>query len=742
MKSSPPNSHQPIVAHALVRAGQSQRIGQALSPDKVIHWLMLVVGALVPTLVLVLTSQAQTPIPPSYKDLKYPPLREIQIPKVEESTLPNGLKIYLLENHELPLVRGLALVRTGNLFDPADKVGLASVTGSLIRSGGTTAKSGDQLDEELENIAASVESQIGESYGSVSFSTLKERTDEVLTTFHDVLTSPAFREDRLDLIKTQLRSGIARRNDDAHGISEREFDSLVYGPKTSYGWQEEYATLDNIKRDDVIKFYQRYYFPANIILAVQGDFSAPELKAKLEKLFASWNASQPAVPAFPPVDPKLSAPGIHVATKTDVTQTSLVLGHLGGELKDKDYPALEVMSDILGGGFQSRLFQKVRTQLGYAYEVSASWGADYDHPGLFQIASSTKSASTTETLKAIRAEVDRIRTSEVTAEELESAKQTVINGFIFNFDTPSKTLNRLLTYRYYGYPDDFIFQYQKAIQQVTRADILRVAKEYIDPAKFVVVAVGNPKDFGTPLTSLGLPVSDIDLTIPQPKRATAAAPTAAAGPPQPKGAALLAKMAQAMGGAAKLASVKDLTEKAELNLEAGPGGLKVSQTEFWIASGHYREENVLPFGKVLSYSDGKTGWVSSPQGVTPIPEPELKQVTFEMFRMWFPMLTGSDPNRTIQDEANGVIRLSDKSGNFLLLSIDPATGLPLSESYAEPGSTGSDVTETYADWQETNGVKLPRKVTITQNGKHFADVKVTSVMLDQGLTPEQLSKKP
>jgi zinc protease len=138
-----------------------------------------------------------TAIASSWKDLKYPALKEIQIPKVEESTLPNGLKVYLLENHELPLVRGLALVRTGNLFDPVDKVGLATITGSLIRSGGTAAKTGNQLDEDLENIAASVESQIGESYGSVSFSTLKERTAEVLGAFHDVLTGPAFREDRL-----------------------------------------------------------------------------------------------------------------------------------------------------------------------------------------------------------------------------------------------------------------------------------------------------------------------------------------------------------------------------------------------------------------------------------------------------------------------------------------------------------------------------------------------------------------
>ena len=686
-------------------------------------------------------------IPSSYKNLKYPPLKDIQIPKVDETTLPNGMKIYLLENHELPLVRGLALVRTGNLFDPADKIGLATVTGSLIRSGGTAAKSGDQIDEDLENIAASVESQIGESYGSVSFSTLKERTDEVLGTFHDVLTGPTFRQDKLDLIKTQLRSGIARRNDDAHGISQREFASLVYGPKTSYGWEMEYATLDNIKRDDVVKFYSRYFFPSNIILAVQGDFSAADMKAKLEKLFSSWNAQGQPVPPFPAVDPKLAQPGIHLATKTDVTQTSLIMGHLGGELKDKDYPALEVMSNILGGGFQSRLFSKVRTQLGYAYEVSASWGADYDHPGMFEIAGSTKSMSTTETLKAIDAEVQKIRTQEVTEEELNSAKQTVVNGFIFNFDTPAKTLNRLLTYRYYGYPDDFIFQYQKAVQQVTRADILRVAKQYVDPAKFVIIAVGNPKDFGTPLSAMGLPVSNIDLTIPAPAKA-AVSPAAAVGPAQnsptqPKGAQLLAKMAQAMGGEAKLAAVKDMTEKAELNLDPAAGGLQASQTEMWVGPAQYREENVLPFGKMITYSDGQTGWVSSPKGVAPIPDAERKQVSFEIFRTWFPLLTSAgDPNRKIEDEANGVVRISDKAGNSVLLAMDPATGLPLSEKYSEAGQQGEDVMETYGDWQDTDGVKLPHRITISQNGKHFADVKVSSVTINQGLTPEQISKKP
>jgi len=689
------------------------------------------------SLLLPLIALAQPTPPPSYKDLKFPPLKEIQIPKIDETTLPNGMKVYLLENHELPLVRGTALVRTGNLFDPADKVGLATVTGEVIRSGGTAAKTGDQIDEQLENIAASVESSIDESFGRITFSTLKERTDEVLGVFHDVITSPAFRDNKIELVKSQLRSGILRRNDDAPGISQREFTDLVYGPKTPYGWQMEYATLDNIKRDDIANFYKRYYFPSNIILAVQGDFSTAEMKAKIQSLFGSWNYSQPPVPAFPKVqsDPK---PGVYLATKTDVTQTNFTLGQLGGTLKDKDYPALEVMGDILGGGFQSRLFQRIRTQLGYAYGVSAAWGAGFDHPGLFEIAGSTKSASTVDTLREIDKEVQRIRTTEVTAEELESAKQTVINGFVFNFDTPAKTLNRLLTYRYYGYPDDFIFQYQKAVSNVTRADILRVAREYIDPAKFVIVAAGNPKDFGTPLSGLGEPVSDIDLTIPEPKKVTAVVNPAGVA----RGKALLAKARDAMGGADKLLAVKDVTQSGTVQLDKAAGGLKVTQTSQWIAPTYYRQEDVLPFGKIITYSDGKSGWASTPQGVVPLPDAQLKQITFEMFRNWpVLMLSDRDPDRVVTDAGGGKVEISDKAGHSLLMTFDAKTGLPESETYSEPGGQG-EVQEAYSDWQETGGIKSPRKVTLLQGGNHYADVMVSSQTVNSGLTVEQISKKP
>ena len=467
---------------------------------------------------------------PDYKALRFPPLKAVQIPTPETFTLANGMKVYLLANHELPLVSGVALVRTGNLFDPPDKRGLADLTGAVLRSGGTRDKTGDQIDETLENMAASVESSIGENRGSVSFSCLKENTPQVMGIFHDLLTNAEFRQDKVDLAKTQTRSAIARRNDDPGSIASREFSNILYGRDTPYGWMIEYEHVDRIHREDMVAFYKRYFFPANIMLAVYGDFDPAQMRSQIENMFAGWNYSQPPVPPFPEFKAK-PEPGIYVADKNDVTQTFFEIGHVGGLLKDKDYPALEVAANILGGGFTSRLVRRVRTQLGYAYSIVAGWGAGYFSPGLFQISGSTKSKSTLETIKTIREELDKLRNGEVTDDELKTAKDTVLNSFVFNFDTPAKTLNRIVSYDYYGYPRDFIFQFQKGVERVTRADVMRVARQHLNMQNLTIVAVGNEKEFGGALNSLGLPVHPLDLTIPEPK--SGPGPGAAPAAPQP-----------------------------------------------------------------------------------------------------------------------------------------------------------------------------------------------------------------
>jgi zinc protease len=688
-------------------------------------------------LAISLAGAVSAQVAPSYKDLKYPPLPQVKIPEPTTIVLANGMKVFLLEDHELPLIRGLAMIHTGNLFDPPDKKGLSEFTAQVLRSGGTKSKTGDQIDEELENMAASVESSMDETSASMSFSALKENGDQVLAIFKDVLTAPEFRQDKLDLGISQTRSAIARRNDDASGIPDRELARLVYGPTTPYGWQVEYEDLNHIHRDDLVKFYHRYYFPKNIMLAVYGDFKIPEMQAKLEKVFADWTVQQPEVPKFPDVTAK-PAPGIYFAEKSDVTQTFFAIGELGGTLREKDYAALQVAANILGQGFSSRLLSQIRTKLGYAYDISAQWAANWDHPGTFRIGGSTKSQSTTETLQAIRVELDKMRSTEVTPQELDEAKQGVLNSFVFFFDSPAKTLNRVMRYEYFGYPKDFLFQYQKAISAVTRADVLRVAKERFLPDNLSIVAVGNPKEFGKPLSTLGK-VNMIDLTIPEAKPETPAPKADAAS--LARGREMLKRAQQAMGGTEKLAAVKDFTESADMALDASAGGLKIKQHNSWVAPGIYRQDQILPFGLVVAFSDGKTGWVAypPPQGLMPMPPQVLKQAQGEIFREWLPLiLSDRDQTRTVNAVAPNAVEIS-AAGESVRVEFDAASGLPSGKIYKEGAL---EVRGTYSDWREIDGIKLPFKAAIERDGKKLADVSVMELKLNTGLNAEELSKKP
>lgn len=678
---------------------------------------------------------------PRIQDLKFPTLREVKIPEVTTFRLPNGMRVYMLENHELPLVSGTALVRTGNLFDPPDKVGLAGITGSVLRTGGTKAHTGDQLDNTLESMAASVEAGIGESSGSVSFSALKENTDQVLAIFKEVLTTPEFRQDRLDLAKTQTKSGISRRNDDADSVSDREFESIVYGRNNPYGWEMQYEHIDNIKREDLQAFYNRYFFPDNIMLAISGDFNTADMRQKLEKLFADWTIKGQAVPPFPQVQRQANAAGVYEGTKTDVTQTFFNMGHLGGVFRDKDYPALSVMSDILSGDFSGRLFVNVRTRKGLAYSIGGGWHASYDHPGVLRLGGSTKSQSTVDAIKAVREEVDKIRAAEVTDQELQTAKSAVLNSFVFNFDQPRKVLTRYVTYEYFGYPKDFIFQYQKGVEATTRADVLRVAKEYIKPDQFVIVAVGNPKEFGTPLSALGT-VNELDLTIPEP----GAGKTSQADPAaQAKGKALFAKAQEALGGADKIRAVKDVSMEGTLTISQGGGNIKVQQTNEFVLPDNIRVIQTLPFGKITSVWNGKEGWMVTPQGTVPMQPPVIKQVQGSIFRN--PALlyrADTNPDVTITAVSDNTIQVRNKAGESVTIQFDTATGLPARQTYHSVGQQGPvDVTEIYSDWRSVDGgLKAPFHITIEQAGQKFADMELASFKLNSGLKAEEVGKKP
>ncbi len=466
-------------------------------------------------------TQEQAPAPterqaPYYKDLKYPELGEIEIPEIERATLDNGMQLFLLEDHELPLIYVLAMIRTGSVYEPADKIGLASITGSVMRTGGTTSKTGDEIDEQLEQIAASVETGIGLNAGYASVSVLKEDIDTGLAILADVLMNPAFREDKLELAKIRHRSSIARRNDYPFSIAFREYTKLIYGAQSVYARHTEYATIDNINRDDLVGFHKKFFGPNNMMLAVWGDFDTDEMLKKIEEAFKEWEKADIEPAAVPQVEYEYR-PTVNVIHKEDINQSCILLGHIGGMMNDPDYFALLVMNEILGGSFTSRLFKNVRSRMGLAYAVFGFYASDFDHPEVFYVGCQTKSKSTVQAIRAMADEVRKITESEVTDEELNLAKEGYLNSFVFNFDTKGEIVRRLMNYEYFGYPADFLQKTKANVEKVSKADVLRVAGKHLRPDKMQILAVGRPQDFDEPLSVLG-PMREIDITIPVPQK--------------------------------------------------------------------------------------------------------------------------------------------------------------------------------------------------------------------------------
>jgi zinc protease len=459
-------------------------------------------------------AQSASGIPGSWNKVPIPPLHKFkpQVPRRIE--LPNGMVIFLQENHELPLIEGSIRIRGGSREEPADKVGMVSVYADAWRTGGTKTKTGDELDDFLEAHAARIEASSSTDSTFLAWSSLKDNFDQVFPVVLDLLENPEFRQNKIDLTKQQFASFISRRNDDVDEIAQREAAKLAYGANNPYARTVEYSTLDAITREDLLQWHKRTVVPANMIFGMAGDFDSAAMEKKLRETFGSMPRGEKFVSAkitFP--DPK---PGIYFIEKNDVNQSDITMVDLGTERLNPDYYALSVMNNLFGGGFSSRLFISIRTRQGLAYSVGGGVGAGADHAGITRFSMGTKSGTTAAGIDALRKELNGLITGSVTPDELKRAKDAILNSFIFEFDSKEKVLSERMRYEFYGYPQDFLEKFPANIEKVTVADVDRVARKYVHPDKMAVLVVGNPKDFDRALATFGK-VTSIDITIPQMK---------------------------------------------------------------------------------------------------------------------------------------------------------------------------------------------------------------------------------
>ncbi len=479
----------------------------------------LLFGLLFASLFLIITwrSPAVASTAKHYTELTFPPLPSLPVPEYTRYQLDNGITVFLMEDRELPLIGGTALFRTGSRYEPANKVGLASLTGEVMRTGGTTDHTAEQLNQILEQKAAAVETGIGTTAGSAGFSALSEDLETVFGLFAEVVQKPVFDEQRLVLAKTQQKGGIARRNDSPERIAGREFQKLIYGKDSPYARTVEYKTLKNIERKDLIEFYQSSIHPENMILGIVGDFETNKMKALIAEKFGNWKPATTIKSHPKPQANQAHLGGLFFINQPQLTQSYIEMGHIGGKRNNPDYPELMVLNGVLNG-FGGRLFNQIRSDQGLAYTVYGIWNANYDYPGVFIAGGQTRSDASVEFLKSMRTELEKVRREPVKPEELSYAKESTLNSFIFNFTSPDQTLSRLMLYEYYDYPQDFIFDYQRQVEATTIEDIQRVAQKYLQPEKMVTLVVGNEAEINPPLSSLDreTKITAIDITIPEP----------------------------------------------------------------------------------------------------------------------------------------------------------------------------------------------------------------------------------
>ncbi len=681
-----------------------------------------------------------------WQKIKIPTLPAFHPAEPKRIELPNGMVIFLQEDHELPLIDGVARIRGGSRSVPADKTGLMDIYGEVWRTGGTKAQTGDQMDDFLEVRAAKVETGPEIDSSIISWSCLKGDFNDVFKTFNDLLRQPEFRQDKIDLAKGELFDAISRRNDDVGDIAAREAAKLAYGADNPYARDPEYATVAAVTREDLVSWYEQHVQPNNIILGVVGDFDSAAMEARLRAAFGDWPKG--AEEKKPEIEFHPEKPGYYLVSKEDVNQSTIQMVELGVTRDNPDYYAINVFNEAFGGGFASRLFKNIRTEQGLAYSVGGGISARYDHPGILRLAMGTKSATTIESIRALYQQIDELQTNPISPEEVQRAKDSILNSFVFNFDSPDKVLRERMGYEFYGYPQDFLERFRAGIEKVTAADVARIIPKYLHKDQLKVLVVGNTAEFDKPLSSLGT-VTNVDITIPPPPGAKSEEPAQKPSASNPEGKALAAKVVDAMGGLAKLQSVKSLRSELTLTRKTPQGDMALSIQSTIVFPDHMRAEVQAPQGTMTIVVTPDAGFMSAEgMGVRDMPAAQKTETMQQIHRdLVFIGQHLNDPAFIFSAAASekageGSVLDVNGAGVSIRWFVDPQSGRVLRETYESMSPAGPSHDKTiFEDWKTVDGLTLPYLRKNKQNGQDSSAAQLNKIEINPKID-SRLFEKP
>ncbi len=422
---------------------------------------------------------------PRPEDFEYQPL-EFSPPSADEfrTVLSNGLVVYIAEDHEIPWFDASMMIRTGPFLEPENKLGIAGMTSSIMRTGGTTTMDGEKINERIDFLA-----------GSVSATGLSIHTghlDEGLKIWMDILNNPAFPNDKIRLAKERAVNSIRNRNKNVSSVGRRTFSELVYGQDSPITAQRTERLVNGIVRNDLVSWYNKYWGANNAILIVSGDFDKDTMLEKLEETFGKWNDSEKANPKIPQVKQSAKAGVYMIEPEVIPNQGVIRIGHLGVMQDNPDYPAVDIMNYILGGGsFSSRITKIVRSDNGLAYSTGSRFSGGILYPGTFAASCQTKNSTVVFACQLMLNEIEKIRNETISEEDLNFVKAARISALPSRFSSTMGILRNFASLEFNNRPMDYYSKYVEGYEKVTVEDVQNAAKKYLQPENIIIMVSGN-----------------------------------------------------------------------------------------------------------------------------------------------------------------------------------------------------------------------------------------------------------
>jgi zinc protease len=457
------------------------------------------IGMLFMVILLSTVSNSQEKIDRT-KPPKPGPESKVKFPSYYEKMLPNGLKVIVIENHEQPIVYVSFVVKSGSTYD-GELPGLASVTAELLTKG-TKTRSATQIAEEIDFVGGSLNATASWDATNVSVLVLKKYLGVGVDILQDVVLNPTFPEEEIERVRTQRLASIKQSKAEAGYLAGVRFSKELFAGHpyaNESGGNEE--SIQKMKRDDLVKFYQTHFIPNNSFIIFAGDITPSEALPLVEKYFGGWKKGKNPHKEFQTVK-DVNQTKVVIIDKPGAVQSAIRIGHLGIDRKNKDYVKVYTLNTLLGGYFNSRINMNLRETHGYTYGASSFFDARI-YPGPFIVSADVRNEVTDSSIAEVIKELKRIIDEPVPEDELKMAKDYIVGSFPLQIETPAQVASRVMTIEIYGLPKDFYDRFREEVKKITAKDIQETARKYLHPDKLLIVVSGNSKQIKPVLEKFG-----------------------------------------------------------------------------------------------------------------------------------------------------------------------------------------------------------------------------------------------